>query len=39
VAPIYYLAGPPTMVDAMTGVLSRAGVRDEDVLSEEFYGY
>jgi ferredoxin-NADP reductase len=39
VAPVYYLAGPPTMVDAMAGVLSRAGVRDEDVLSEEFYGY
>lgn len=39
VAPIYYLAGPPVMVDAMTGVLSRAGVRDEDVRSEEFYGY
>jgi ferredoxin-NADP reductase len=39
VAPVYYLAGPPTMVDAMIGVLSRAGVRDEDVRSEEFYGY
>ena len=39
VAPIYYLAGPPVMVDAMSGVLRRAGVRDEDVRSEEFYGY
>ena len=39
VAPIYYLAGPPAMVDAMAGVLSRAGVRDEDLRSEEFYGY
>jgi ferredoxin-NADP reductase len=39
VTPVYYLAGPPAMVDAMTGVLSRAGVRDEDVRSEEFYGY
>ena len=38
-APIYYLAGPPVMVDAMTGVLSRVGVKDENVRSEEFYGY
>ncbi len=39
VAPVYYLAGPPTMVNAMSGVLRHAGVRDEDVNSEEFYGY
>jgi hypothetical protein len=39
VAPVYYLAGPPAMVDAMTAVLGRAGVSDEDVRSEEFYGY
>lgn len=39
VAPVYYLAGPPVMVDAMIGVLRRAGVPDEDVNSEEFYGY
>jgi ferredoxin-NADP reductase len=38
-APIYYLAGPPVMVDAMSAVLSRAGVQDDDVRSEEFYGY
>jgi ferredoxin-NADP reductase len=38
-APVYYLAGPPAMVDAMTGVLARAGVNDADINSEEFYGY
>ena len=38
-APIYYLAGPPAMVDAMKAVLRRADVSDEDVRSEQFYGY
>ncbi|HXV12528.1 MAG TPA: FAD-dependent oxidoreductase [Burkholderiales bacterium] len=38
-APVYYLAGPPAMVDAMTGVLARAGVNEADINSEEFYGY
>jgi ferredoxin-NADP reductase len=38
-APIYYLAGPPAMVDAMKVVLRRARVSDEDVRSEQFYGY
>ncbi|TAK51604.1 MAG: FAD-dependent oxidoreductase [Betaproteobacteria bacterium] len=38
-APIYYLAGPPAMVDAMKAVLRGAGVGDGDVQSEQFYGY
>ena len=38
-APIYYLAGPPAMVDAMKTMLRRADVSDEDVRSEQFYGY
>ena len=38
-APIYYLAGPPAMVDAMKAVLRRADVSGEDVRSEQFYGY
>ncbi|MGQ0656784.1 MAG: ferredoxin--NADP reductase [Chromatiales bacterium] len=38
-APIYYLAGPPAMVDAMRQALNRAGVNDDDIRSEEFYGY
>jgi ferredoxin-NADP reductase len=38
-SPVYYLAGPPAMVEAMKGILSRNGVRPDDVRSEEFYGY
>ena len=38
-APIHYVAGPPAMVQAITGVLARAGVKDEDIRSEEFSGY
>lgn len=37
--PIYYLTGPPGMVEAMRKVLSDAGVDEDDVRSEEFYGY
>jgi ferredoxin-NADP reductase len=38
-APIYYLAGPPAMVAAMRQTLNEAGVDDDDLRSEEFYGY
>jgi ferredoxin-NADP reductase len=38
-APVYYLAGPPAMVEAMKDILTRNGVSDADVRSEEFYGY
>lgn len=38
-APIFYLAGPPTMVDALRRALGRAGIDDDDIRSEEFYGY
>ena len=38
-APIYYLAGPPAMVEAMRQTLNRAGIDDDDIRSEEFYGY
>ena len=38
-APVYYVAGPPPMAHAMSGILRRMGVRDEDARSEEFYGY
>jgi len=38
-APVYYLAGPPGMVEAMSAILKRAGIGDDDVRSEEFYGY
>ena len=38
-APIYYLAGPPAMVEAMKAILARNGVGAGDVRSEEFFGY
>lgn len=37
--PIYYLAGPPALVEAMRKNLNLAGVDDDDIRSEEFYGY
>jgi ferredoxin-NADP reductase len=37
--PMYYIAGPPEMVAAMREVLSKAGVDDDDVRTEEFGGY
>ena len=37
--PIYYLAGPPTMVAATWRILSQAGVDDDDIRTEEFAGY
>jgi ferredoxin-NADP reductase len=38
-APIFYVAGPPAMVEAMKAALENAGVEDTDVRSEEFFGY
>jgi len=38
-APVYYLAGPPAMVQAMKARLRSAGVSDADVRSEQFFGY
>ena len=38
-APVYYVVGPPAMVLAMQETLRSAGVSDEDIRSEEFYGY
>lgn len=38
-APIYYLAGPPAMVEAMQLALVRTGVDEDDIRSETFYGY
>lgn len=36
---IYYLAGPPVMVEAMHELLNKVGVDDDDIRSETFYGY
>ena len=37
--PIHYLVGPPGMVEAVRKSLSQAGIADDDIRSEEFYGY
>ena len=37
--PIYYIAGPPTMVAAMQQTLVSAGVEEDDIRAEEFAGY
>jgi ferredoxin-NADP reductase len=37
--PTYYVAGPPAMVTAMHGLLMAAGVPNERVHSDEFFGY
>jgi ferredoxin-NADP reductase len=38
-APLYYVVGPPGMVEAMTDTLRSAGAAEESILTEEFYGY
>lgn len=37
--PIYYLAGPASMVTAMRKTLNQAGVDDDNIRTEEFSGY
>jgi len=37
--PIYYIAGPPEMVEAMRQMLNAAGVDEDDLRTEEFAGY
>jgi ferredoxin-NADP reductase len=37
--PIYYIAGPPTMVTAMRETLVSAGVKENDIRTDEFVGY
>ncbi len=37
--PIFYIAGPPTMVAATRRMLSDAGVDEDDIRTEEFAGY
>jgi ferredoxin-NADP reductase len=38
-SPMYYLAGPPAMVEGLRKVLGQAGIEDDDIRSEDFYGY
>jgi len=37
--PMYYVAGPSGMVGAMTALLHRSGVSDDDIKTEEFGDY
>lgn len=37
--PVYYFAGPPGMTMAMQAMLEGFGVSENDMRSEEFYGY
>jgi ferredoxin-NADP reductase len=37
--PVYYVAGPPGMVTGVRRMLIGAGVAEEDIRAEEFYGY
>ncbi|MFW7340910.1 FAD-dependent oxidoreductase [Pollutimonas sp. H1-120] len=37
--PIFYVVGPPAMVEALKGALNQAGIDEDDIRSEEFYGY
>jgi ferredoxin-NADP reductase len=37
--PIYYIAGPAAMVAAMQQMLVSAGVEEDDIRSDEFFGY
>ena len=37
--PVFYLAGPPAMVAAIRPVIIGAGVDEDDVRAEEFFGY
>ena len=38
-SPIYYIAGPPAMVKGLHEMLSKAGMKDDDIRAEEFSGY
>ena len=38
-SPIYYIAGPPAMVNGLHEMLKKAGVNDGDIRAEEFAGY
>lgn len=37
--PIYYIAGPPGMVSAMRDMLVKASVDEDDIRTEDFWGY
>ena len=38
-SPIYYVAGPPAMVEAVRKTLNESDISDDDIRGEEFFGY
>ncbi len=38
-SPVYYIAGPPPMLNGLRAVLNNSGVDDDDIRAEEFAGY
>ena len=38
-SPIYYVAGPPDLVNGLREMLNKAKVKDGDIRAEEFSGY
>lgn len=38
-SPVYYIAGPPTMANALHDMLHNSGIDDEDIRLEQFPGY
>lgn len=38
-SPLYYIVGPPAMVEALRTMLKNAGVQQKDIRIEEFSGY
>lgn len=38
-SPVYYVVGPPAMAAAMQETLGQVGIAEDDIRSEEFYGY
>ena len=38
-SPIYYVAGPPAMVNGLHEMLNKAKIKDDDIRAEEFAGY
>lgn len=38
-APMYYVVGPPAMVEAMQRTLGGAGIAGDNIRTEEFFGY
>jgi ferredoxin-NADP reductase len=38
-APVFHLAGPPDMVTTIRAALEEAGVGEDDIRGEEFFGY